>query len=176
MELNELYLKTVFCCMACDGEIAPQELKLLKEKTLSDSVYDGLNIEERINEYCSSLQKMGAFFLADFIKELKTFELTEEQELIVCQKAVRMILADEKIEYNEIAFFKKIRSCLNISDEKISSDEDIRKTFESVDKEKLQGQTIEKFLEPDIDDDLDFLQECKFENLVINIKEDSISN
>ena len=33
MEINELYLKTAFCCMACDGDIASEELALIKEYT-----------------------------------------------------------------------------------------------------------------------------------------------
>ena len=28
--INTLLLKTAFCCMACDGEIAPEEIELIK--------------------------------------------------------------------------------------------------------------------------------------------------
>lgn len=31
MKVNELYLKTAFCCMACDGDIALEELELIKK-------------------------------------------------------------------------------------------------------------------------------------------------
>ncbi len=170
MELNELYLKTAFCCMACDGEIAEEELNLLKENTSSDSVYVGLNIQEKLKEFSASLQKMGVGFLKTYIKELNSYNLLEEQELIICQKAIMMIFADEKIEYNEIAFFKKIRSCLKISDEKIKSDKEIKDVFENVAVEKSQGQTIDKFLEPDLVDDDDFLQECFFETINISVE------
>ena len=29
MKTNELYLKTAFCCMACDGDIATEEIELI---------------------------------------------------------------------------------------------------------------------------------------------------
>lgn len=31
MVIKELYLKTVFCCMACDGDIAKEEFSLLNK-------------------------------------------------------------------------------------------------------------------------------------------------
>lgn len=30
MTLQEIYLKTVFCCMACDGDIAPEEIEIIR--------------------------------------------------------------------------------------------------------------------------------------------------
>ena len=30
MELNELFLRTAFACMACDGDIAQEEVDLIK--------------------------------------------------------------------------------------------------------------------------------------------------
>ena len=30
MERKKLYLKTIFCCMACDGEIAKEEIEIVK--------------------------------------------------------------------------------------------------------------------------------------------------
>lgn len=31
MEINELYLKTAFCCMACDGDIADEEVQYVRD-------------------------------------------------------------------------------------------------------------------------------------------------
>ena len=30
MDKAELYLKTIFCCMACDGEIAKEEVEMIE--------------------------------------------------------------------------------------------------------------------------------------------------
>ena len=30
---KELYLKTAFCCMACDGNIAEEEVQLIRDYT-----------------------------------------------------------------------------------------------------------------------------------------------
>lgn len=38
---------------------------------------------------------------------IPSFGLTEQQELYLAQIAIKMIEADDKIEYSEICFFKK---------------------------------------------------------------------
>lgn len=38
MKTNELYLKTLFCCCACDGEIAQEEVGMIKELTENTTI------------------------------------------------------------------------------------------------------------------------------------------
>lgn len=47
----------------------------------------------------------------------KEFSLEEQLEII--RIAIEMIEADGLILYSEVKFFKKLRSCLNVSDEAI---------------------------------------------------------
>lgn len=37
MTKEELFLKTVFCCIACDGEIATEEVSLVREMSKNDN-------------------------------------------------------------------------------------------------------------------------------------------
>ena len=39
MKINELYLKTLFCCCACDGEIAQEEVDMIKELTENSTLF-----------------------------------------------------------------------------------------------------------------------------------------
>ena len=39
MKTNELYLKTLFCCCACDGEIAQEEVDMIKELTENSTLF-----------------------------------------------------------------------------------------------------------------------------------------
>ena len=119
MEINELYLKTAFCCMACDGDIASEELALIKEYTSNSGLFSNLDIESKLNEYVIGINQQGILFLNSYLKEVTSAFLTEAQEMNIVRIAIQMIEADNKIEYSEISFFKKIRFKLSISDEVI---------------------------------------------------------
>lgn len=117
MEINELYLKTAFCCMACDGDIASKELELIKEYASNSDLFLNLDIESKLNEYVTEINQQGISFLNSYLKEIVLSSLTEVQELNIVKIAIQMIEADNKIEYSEISFFKNIRLKLSISDE-----------------------------------------------------------
>ena len=150
MKTNELYLKTAFCCMACDGDIADEEIALVKKWTTENSVLFGdLNVEESLNNYVSEINEKGVRFLSEYISEIENTELSENEQLQLLTVAIKMIEADNKIEYSEIVFFKKIRFKLNVSDEAIL--------------QKNPGK--EDWLLPDIIEEDEFDWDVKFENI-----------
>lgn len=114
---SELYFKTAFCCMACDGEIADEEIHLLKDYVKKTSLFATLDVENLLNEYISSINAIGISFLNSFLNELREEKMTEEQEIQIMKIAIEMIEADKEIQYSEIKFFKRISSCLHVSDE-----------------------------------------------------------
>lgn len=118
MELNELLLKTAFCCMACDGEIAPEEVELVKQMAKGKHLFGNIDIDKELNELVKEISQKGKLFLKQYLNSLSANSLTEEQELDVANVAVQMIREDQKVEYSEIKFFKVIRSHLkNVTDE-----------------------------------------------------------
>lgn len=117
MEINELFLKTAFCCMACDGEIAPEELELVKHFAASASYFKDIDVQSNLNKYVAEINERGAQFLFEYLKSITTSSLNQQQEKDLALIAIKMILEDNKIEYSEISFFKKIRAELKLSDE-----------------------------------------------------------
>ena len=113
MERKELYLKTAFCCMACDGDLAPEEMEKIKELPH----FKGMDLQHLLSEYLSQLKAEGNMFLKKFLDEVKAAPLSEQEECELTSIAVQTIEVDKNIEYNEIAFFKKIRMRLHASDE-----------------------------------------------------------
>ncbi len=105
--------------MACDGDIASQEIQYVKNFANELNIGKSLIVEETLNKYVAEINKLKQFFLNNFIKELAEQHLDEDQELQLVKLSVNMILADDIIEYSEIKFFKRIRSKLKISDEQI---------------------------------------------------------
>lgn len=119
MSLSELYLKTLFCCSACDGKIAPDEISLIKEFTQKDNIFEKLNIELLLNSYVKQINKEGKQFLKKYIQEVGETSLSEEDQLKLIEFAIKMIEADKQVLYSEIKFFKKIRTNLSVSDDVI---------------------------------------------------------
>lgn len=112
-------MKTIFCCMACDGEIAKEEIELVKYLSSEYDIFSEVEIETCLNKWISSINENGALFLKEFLNELSEANLSASEQMLVVDFAIRTIEADKRIEYSEIKFFKKIRNRLSITDEKI---------------------------------------------------------
>ncbi len=119
MNINELYMKTIFCCMACDGEIAKEETERVSQIAAEQDCFGEMDIMALMNQYVAGINADGVAFLNGYLNELKAADLSDEQQLRIVNYAVQTICADEKIEYSEIKFFKKIRSRLALTDEQI---------------------------------------------------------
>lgn len=116
---NELYLKTAFCCMACDGDIAAEEVELIKKYIKNGVISANIETEEIINGYIKSINSIGISFLNMYLKELKNAILNLDEQLQIIKIAVEIIESDNEILYSELKFFKRIRQCLTITDEEI---------------------------------------------------------
>ena len=119
MTKEELYLKTVFCCIACDGDIASEEVDMVRELCSKDYIFNNMDSEKYLNLWITEINECGSMFLQLYLKEINTVDLNDEEQLTLLSLAIKAIEADKHIEYSEIKFFKKIRSRLTVSDEKI---------------------------------------------------------
>lgn len=151
---KDLYLKTMFCCIACDGDIVPEEVNMIKVIATQIPEMRGIEIEAMLNIYVSEINKDGVLFLKKYLNELSKEELTEEEQLLLIALSIKMIEADSRIEYSEIKFFKKIRARLSVSDEQILE----------------QHPNKEDFLLPDINvtEDLIWNENIKFTNISLS--------
>ena len=116
---DKLLLKTAFCCMAADGNIDQREIALIKLMCEKSSLFENINFHEEINALVSKINNRGKEFISYYFDLLKTSNLSEEEELILIDFAIKTINADEAVQYSEIKFFKNIRHRLKVTDEKI---------------------------------------------------------
>ncbi len=121
MNTNELYIKTIFCCLACDGDIAKEEVALVNSITSKQEIFKVIDIAATINEYVASINTKGVWFLKQYLKELDIQNLSVEEQMKIVDFAIQTIFADNKIKYSEVKFFKKIRSRLSLTDKQILS-------------------------------------------------------
>lgn len=119
MTKQELYLKTMFCCMACDGDIAQEEIEMVRNMAASSPMFEGIDVEKKINAYVSAINRDGRKFLIRYLDGLSQEELAPSEQLQIVDLSIRMIEADNRIEYSEVKFFKKIRARLTLPDEQI---------------------------------------------------------
>jgi len=119
MAKQELYLKTIFCCMACDGDIAKEEIEMVKILCEKDDFFKNIESETYINNWIGEINERGAAFLQTFLSEINSVQLDKEEQLKLIELAFKTIEADNRIEYSEVKFFKKIRSRLSVSDEDV---------------------------------------------------------
>ena len=129
MTKEELYLKTVFCCIACDGEIATEEVDMVRDLCAKDKIFHDIDTETNLNSWIEEINEQGGLFLQSYLKELSSVVLTETEQLLLVSLAIKAIEADNRIEYSEVKFFKKIRSRLTINDEAILAEHPNKEDF-----------------------------------------------
>ena len=129
MTKEELYLKTIFCCIACDGNIATEEVDMVRNLCAKDRIFHNLDSEEYLNSWITEINEQGGAFLQTYLKEINSVELNEQEQLLLVSLAIKAIEADNSIEYAEVKFFKKIRSTLTISDEAILAEHPDKEDF-----------------------------------------------
>lgn len=168
MEQNELLLRTAFACMSCDGDIASEEVELIKQMSKEKHLFGEVDIDKELDRLVNEINLKGKGFLKQYLKSLAEESLTEEQELKVADVAVQTIRADNRIEYSEIKFFKVLRSNL-----KIVSDETLLEKIDGIDENYLAQDIQADYLQM-YDDYFNTTELPKFEILNSNLK--SIEN
>lgn len=162
MELNDLLLRTAFACMSCDGEIATEEVSLIKQMAKEKHLFGDVDIDKELEALVEEINSKGKGFLKQYLVSLAEQNLSEEQELNVADVAVQTIRSDNKIEYSEIKFFKVLRSNL-----KIVSDETLLEKIEGIDENYLAQDIRADFLQM-YDDYFNAIELPKFEVLIKN--------
>lgn len=129
MSKEELYLKTVFCCIACDGEISIEEIELVRAMCKENNHFTNIDAENCLNAWVSEINEQGGMFLQKYLKEINLAELNEKEQLLLASFAIKAIEADNRMEYAEVKFFKKIRSKLTVSDDAILTEHPDKEHF-----------------------------------------------
>ncbi len=123
-EFNKVLLLTSVCCMACDGEIAKEEVSTLKKLSEEQHLFEKDDLNGVLPIIMDSLTKYGYEFVKSYLDLLGNADFSDIQALQILDVAAKTIYADNKIEYDEIKFFKSIRRNLKVTDEQILSQVD----------------------------------------------------
>jgi len=91
--------------MACDGEIAKEEISFLKQYASKNEYFKEMDVEAIVNNFVDSINDEGHSFLYNYLTELKESNLDVKNSLQVIDIAFSTIEADNEIQYSEISFF-----------------------------------------------------------------------
>ena len=161
---TKLILKTAFCCMASDGDIDEREVATIKSICEALPSFKNIDLKEEMNRYVSEINSDSKQFIVNYFTTLEQSDLTEQEELTLIDVAIKVIKADEIIEYSEIKFFKNIRHRLKVSDEKIIE------YFSTIDDiEQFLGEDIQISLDKITAQYFDTIKLPEFEFVTINI-------
>ena len=120
-EFKKVLLLTCVCCMACDGEIAKEEVEALKKLSDEQHLFEKEDLNSVLPVIIDSFTKYGYEFVKSYLELLGKADISESQALEILDVATKTIYADNKVEYDEIMFFKSIREKLKLSDDQILS-------------------------------------------------------
>lgn len=118
-KFDELLLKTAFCCMASDGEIAQEEIDTIQKLCQREEMLKKMDFQNEIKRFVEEINKQGMQFIKNYLDELEKTSLTELENINLLNIVFEVIFADGKVEYSEVKFFRNIRIRLRISDEAI---------------------------------------------------------
>ena len=118
-KFDELLLKTAFCCMASDGEIAQEEIDTIQKLCQREEMLKKMDFQNEIKYFVEEINKQGMQFIKNYLDELEKTSLTESENINLLNIVFEVIFADGKVEYSEVKFFRNIRVRLSISDEVI---------------------------------------------------------
>ena len=105
--------------MASDGKIANEEVAVIQKYVENTDLFNGIDVESKINEYVDNINENGIGFIEDYLRDLRNSRLEDNEALQCLKLTIQLIESDNNIKYSEVAFFKRIRSCFDISDEAI---------------------------------------------------------
>lgn len=98
---------------------------MVRELCAKDKLFHDIDSEKCINSWIAEINEQGALFLQSYLNVV----LNETEQLLLVSLAIKAIEADNRIEYAEVKFFKKIRSRLSVSDEAILAEHPDKEDF-----------------------------------------------
>ena len=96
MNNQELLLKTIFACMACDGDIASEEVQVLRELIANTDLFKELDVEVVLKKYVDSINKDGVSFLNNYLSDIAEDTLSKEEQMCLVDIAFKIFQEDSR--------------------------------------------------------------------------------
>ena len=116
-EFKDFLFKSAVIAMACDGNIAEEEINEIKNIVANEIYFMGYEFEGPLHKNIEEIKINGKNAVNQFLQEITTNNLNEHQELLLIEVILKIIQADAIIEENELKFFHLAKSKLKTDEQ-----------------------------------------------------------
>lgn len=116
-EFKKFLFKSAVTTMACDGDIAEEEIELIKNMVLNEIYFMGFNYQSPLKDEIKNIKINGKVAINQYLQELSIIELNEHQEILLVEVILKIIEADTKIQTSEIKFLQMVKSKLKTDEQ-----------------------------------------------------------
>jgi uncharacterized tellurite resistance protein B-like protein len=117
IDFKNFLFKSAVMAMACDGDIAEEEIAEIKNIVANEIYFMGFEFERALKEYIDLITLDFDSAMHNYLQEISANNLKESQEILLVEVVLRVILADQKVEESELKFLHRIKSKLKIEEE-----------------------------------------------------------
>jgi len=116
-EFKDFLFKSAIMAMACDGDIAETEIEEIKAIVANEIYFIGYDYEEPLKSNIQNIKTNGKTALNQYLKEIETNNLSENQEILLVEVLLRIIEADNDVQTSEIKFLQMAKAKLKLDDQ-----------------------------------------------------------
>lgn len=116
-DFKSFLFKSAIMAMACDGDIADEEVNEIKQIVANEIYFMGYDFEEPLKSNIEYIKLNGKNAINQYLQEIATNELNENQEILLVEVLLKMIQADAKVEESELKFLQMAKSKLKTDEQ-----------------------------------------------------------
>ncbi|MEI6313087.1 MAG: hypothetical protein WCP57_12570 [Bacteroidota bacterium] len=116
-DFKSFLFKSAVMAMACDGEIAEEEIIEIKNIVTNEIYFMGYDFENPLKSNLENIKVNGKNAINQYLQEIASNDLNEQQEILLIEVVLRMILADAKVEESELKFLQMVKSKLKTDEQ-----------------------------------------------------------
>ncbi len=117
IEFKPFLFKSAVMAMACDGDIAEEEITEIKNIVANEIYFMGYDFEEPLKSNIENIKVNGKNAINQYLQEIVSNDLNEHQEVLLIEVILKMIQADTKIEDAELKFLQMTKSKLKTDEQ-----------------------------------------------------------
>ena len=117
IDFKSFLFKTAVMAMACDGEIADEEIEEIKNIVANEIYFMGYDFDNPLKSNLENIRVNGKNAINQYLQEIAANDLNEQQEILLIEVVLRMILADAKVEESELMFLQMVKSKLKTDEQ-----------------------------------------------------------
>ena len=114
-EFVETLLEVAFASMVCDGDIAPEEEKYLRDIEKSDFYLKEFDMSNKLDKLNSDWEVHGLNLCERILNSTYKLDLSEDQKIVTMDFAIGIVRSDGKIQQSEIQFINTLIQNIKIS-------------------------------------------------------------